>query len=198
MLPHRAHEGASAQGVLEQREERGWDALEHRRSLFPDPPLLPGAASPRAPTALARRRARKQSVHIIAVARPRLSMLEKVPCASRHLLNQGLFSAPSPVLCWGRSYRGVGGGRRDRYSDLWRHMLGSSRVFLAGARAPSLPYPPREKDQLLASPSPDIIPGPGAGALASPLRFQLSSTLSVFRPQRPNLSSFTLGLYCQL
>lgn len=177
MLPHRAHEGASAQGVFEQREERGWDALEHRRSLFPVPPLLPGAASPRAPTALVRRRARKQSVHIIAVARPRLSMLEKVPCASRHLLSRGLFSAPSPALCWGRSCRGVGGGRRDRYSDLWRHMLGSSRVFLAGARAPSLPYPPREKEQLLASPSPNIIPGPGALARRFGLAFEIPALL---------------------
>lgn len=66
MLPHRAHEGASAQGVLQQREERGWDTLEHPRSLFPDPPLCLEPPPPGRPQLA--RRARKQSVHIIAAA----------------------------------------------------------------------------------------------------------------------------------
>lgn len=66
MLPHRAHEGASAQGVLEQREERGWELWSTRGLYFQIPRsawsrLPPGAHSSRC-------RARKQSVHIIAVA----------------------------------------------------------------------------------------------------------------------------------
>lgn len=185
MLPHRAHEGASAQGVLQQREERGWDALEHPRSLFPDPPLCLEPPPPGRPQ-LAPPSQETKCPHYCC-RRPRLSMLEKVPCAPRHLLNSCLFSAPSPALRLVRSCRGVGGGRRDRYRDLWRHMLASSWVFLAGARAPSLPYTPGEKEQLLASPSLHIIPGPGA--LASPLRFQLSSTPCLPSPDAPILAA---------
>lgn len=47
-------------------------------------------------------------------------MREKVHCAPRHLLERRLFSAP---LCSALGQQGVGGGRRDRYCDLWRHML---------------------------------------------------------------------------
>lgn len=84
MLPHRAHEGASAQGVLQQREERGWDTLEHPRSLFPDPPLCLEPPPPRAPAARAQSQETKCPHY--CCRQPRLSMLEKVHCAPRHLL----------------------------------------------------------------------------------------------------------------